>query len=124
MFGAIVPLQYSIAPVAYAEPGLSIPKPNTLPGQSVEDQQADKDKGGKYAVEALIPKVTKMLIGFAGITAFLFTVVGGIRFMVAYGETEAVTSAKKQITWSLVGLVIAIFAYTIISIISSIDFSK
>lgn len=124
MFGVIVPLQYSLAPVAYAQDGLFIPKPTTLPGQEVKAQQNNEDKGGKYAVETFVPKVTKMLIGFAGICAFLFTIIGGIRFMTAYGETEAVTNARKQIQWSLIGLVIAIFAYTIVSIISSIDFTK
>ncbi|KKQ69858.1 MAG: hypothetical protein US92_C0013G0010 [Candidatus Peregrinibacteria bacterium GW2011_GWA2_38_36] len=130
MFGVIAPLQNSIAPVANtsiayaADDGLFIPKPDTLPGQSEKEQIEDKDKGGTYAVETLVPKITKMLIGFAGITAFLFTIVGGIRFMTAYGETEAVTNARKQIQWSLIGLVIAIFAYTIVSIISSIDFTK
>lgn len=113
------PITYADGPAGSDESGLYIPKPDTLPGPDKATQVADK--GGAYAVEKFLPKVTKMFISFCGIVAFLFTITGGIRLMVSYGDNEASGAAKKQIQWSLIGLVISIFAYTIISIISSIS---
>jgi len=100
---------------------LTIPKPATLPGPS-EDTQKNETTSGNYAVTQILPGVTKMLMAFAGIASFIFLVISGIRFMVAYGNSEAVTGAKRQAQWAIIGLLISILGYAIVSIISSITF--
>lgn len=49
--------------------------------------------------------------------AVIMIVTAGVRMVVSAGNQEAVAGAKSQITWSLIGLIIAILAYTIISVV-------
>ena len=98
---------------------LSIPKSKLLPGNQ---NAQETDKGGSYLATDLLPKLTKIIIGMASISSFVFMVIGGVRFMGAFGQQEQITAAKKQIIWALVGLVISMFAYVIVSIITSVNF--
>lgn len=99
---------------------LSIPKPETLPGPSEKTQT--EEKGGKWGVTVLLPKITQMLTAFAAVGCFIFLIISGIRFMTAYGNTEAATNARKQVQYALIGLLVSIFAYAIVSIVTSISF--
>ena len=100
---------------------LSIPRPSTLPGPE-EKTQTDEKTGGEYAATKILPGITKALMAFAGILCFIFLMISGIRFMTAYGNTEAITGAKKQAQWAIIGLLISILGYAIVSVISSITF--
>lgn len=53
--------------------------------------------------------------------AVLFIIIGGIQILTAYGSDEKISSAKKTITYAIVGLLIAILSYAIVTIISSIQ---
>lgn len=105
--------------VALAQTG--IPKPKTLPGKQFD---LGAEEGKKSAKENLaqnfIPNLTQAFIGFSGVAAFFGLLYGGIRYITAYGKEENVTSAKKIAIYSLVGLIIAIFSYAIVSIITKI----
>jgi hypothetical protein len=68
----------------------------------------------------LLPSVTKTVIAAAGATAILFIIVGGIQILTAYGVDEKINKGKKTITFAIVGLLIAILSYAIVSIISGI----
>lgn len=98
---------------------LTTPKPKYLPGPlSITQTQA----GGvtKWFVETILPRWTTGMVGFIGMLAFLMLVISGIRYLTSYGNDEAAGNAKKMIIYSLAGLLIAIFAYTIVAIITNI----
>lgn len=124
---AVSPEKFLLAEDREYEPPL-IPKPNTLPGPTKEQQEKSNENTGSNAgirtliTNILLPKATVTLIGFVGITSFLMLVVGGVRFVVSYGNEEAVGKAKNEIIYSIVGLVIALLAYTIVTIISNLQF--
>ena len=44
-------------------------------------------------------------------------VIGGIKYTVSNGDTTAVTSAKNTILYAVIGLVVAIMAYAIVSFV-------
>ena len=101
-----------------------IPLPGNLPGI---DPSLQVDAEGNLTTRnilttRILPRFALSLIGFVGSIAILFLVVGGIRFATAYGKEESIESAKRQITWSIVGLLLAILSYTIVSIVVNIDF--
>ncbi|MBI5152006.1 DUF1624 domain-containing protein [Candidatus Peregrinibacteria bacterium] len=118
--GIMAPATQMQVQISFAQ-GLSIPKPDTLPGPSKETQESGKGKA--YAAETVLPKITKALMAFAGICSFLFLVISGIRFMLAYGNTEAISGAKRQAQWAVIGLLIAILGYAIVEIITSVTFT-
>jgi hypothetical protein len=101
----------------------TIPKPTTLPGPFTTEEDQAKSQDNKALVFSLLPRFATTSIGFVTITAFLMTIIGGIRFMTMYGNDEAVEKGKKAVIYALVGLVIALLAYAIVVIVSNIDFN-
>lgn len=99
-----------------------VPKPSTLPGPSEKRQAQDANNPRKSLIQVIVPRYTAMLTGFVAAFAFLFLVIGGVRFVTSYGNTENVEKAKKQVIYALVGLFVAILAYTLITIIINLKF--
>lgn len=52
-----------------------------------------------------------------GAIAFLMVVISGLRYILARGSPERVTSAKNALMYSLIGVVIAALAATIVNIV-------
>lgn len=71
--------------------------------------------------QQLLPGITRTVIAAAGGLALLFIIIGGVQMLTAYGNDEKITAAKKTMTFAVIGLVIAILSYAIVSIISAID---
>lgn len=53
-----------------------------------------------------------------GMIAVLMIVIGGIRYASSGGDAGAVKSAKDTILYSVVGLVVAVMAYTIVNFVA------
>jgi len=99
-----------------------IDKPDTLPGPDVKDQTGKEiPKTRTILSQILLPKATTGFIGFVSMIAFLMLVISGVRFVVAYGNDEAVGKAKNEAMYAIIGLIIALLAYTIVAIIANLD---
>lgn len=83
-----------------------------------------KVQGDVYLNGIYIPTITKIVIGLAGGAAVLFIVIGGIQILTAYNKEEQLGNAKKTIAFAIVGLLIAILSYAIVSIIGSININS
>lgn len=99
-----------------------IPKPDNLPGPDASEQQEENSKTRSILTTRLLPKATTGFIGFVGMVAFLMLIIAGIRFVVAYGNTEAIEKAKNEVIYAIAGLIIALLAYTIVIIISNLEY--
>lgn len=64
---------------------------------------------------AEITGMTNLIAAIAGPVALLALVAGGLMYIVAAGEDEKITKAKKIITWSILGLFIIYGAFAIVS---------
>ena len=64
----------------------------------------------------LIISITNFLLALIGSVAVVYLVYGGYMYMTARGDSGAVTKATKAIWSSIIGILVAIFAYTIVSI--------
>ncbi len=99
-----------------------IPKPSNLPGPEKEDLE-EQAKGARGILSnEVMPKLAIGIIGFVGGASLLMLVIGGVRFAMVYGTEENVEKAKKQVIYALVGFVIAILSYTIVAIISNLEY--
>ncbi len=58
------------------------------------------------------------LFFWLGVLAFTFIVIGGIKYILAAGNPDKITSAKKTINYSIIGLIIASLSYVIISLVT------
>lgn len=62
---------------------------------------------------------TVFLIAFTiiGAIAFLFLVIGGLRYITAGGSPESIQKAKSQVLYSLIGLIITALAAAIVNFV-------
>ena len=96
------------------------PKPSTLPGPTV-NQTGTKTNAREILSGKLLPKITTGMIGFVAMLSFVMLVISGVRFVVAYGNEEALGKAKTQATYAIVGLILALLSFSIVTIISNIE---
>ena len=96
----------------------SIPKPDFLPGPS---EGADQANIQTYFREQAIPDFIAGFIGVIGLVSFVAIIVAGIQFLTAYGNEERVGAAKKNLIYAILGFVIAILSYSVVSILGSLN---
>jgi hypothetical protein len=63
--------------------------------------------------------VINTLLYVLGMVAVVMIVIGGIRYTTSNGDAGSVKGAKDTILYSVVGLVVAILAYTIVNFVIS-----
>ncbi|MDB5168027.1 MAG: hypothetical protein JWO55_285 [Candidatus Saccharibacteria bacterium] len=61
--------------------------------------------------------IINTLLYILGIIAVIMIVIGGIKYTASNGEASRVKSAKDTIMYSVVGLIVAIFAYAIVNFV-------
>jgi hypothetical protein len=61
-----------------------------------------------------------ILLGVAGVAAFIFLLWGGLSWILAGGDKDGTEKARKRITAALVGLAIVFSAYALIFIIRAL----
>lgn len=81
----------------------TVPKPDNVPEE----------------FDTAVMNATNWLLGFVGMIAVLMIVWGGINYIAAAGNEDTARTAKKTITYGLIGVVIAGFAYAIVKVIVS-----
>lgn len=59
----------------------------------------------------------KVILGIVGILAVAYLIYGGFQYMTAAGNEEQAESGKKTITNAIIGLVVVIFSYVIVTVI-------
>ena len=64
-----------------------------------------------------LQNVISWILGIAGMLAVVMIIVSGIQMTTSAGNPGAVTKAKNTLTWSIVGLVIVVMAYAIVSFV-------
>ncbi len=97
----------------------TIIKPDLLPGpDSTEVAQGSRE----IILGTFLPRLTVRIIGLIGAAALLSIVIGGLRYATAYGKDETLEAAKNQILYSIIGFIVAILSYTIVTIVSNVEF--
>lgn len=85
--------------------------------------QADwSDPSGQEAANFQdLPVIFENLLGFiiplAGVVIFLMILVGGFKFMTSGGDPKKSEEAKGTLTWAIIGLLVLIGAWFILSLI-------
>ncbi len=68
-------------------------------------------------LDSFLTSMVKVILAATAGFAVIMIVTAGVRLVASGGNQEAVAGAKSQISWALIGLIIAILAYTIISVV-------
>ncbi|MCL1839676.1 pilin [Candidatus Saccharibacteria bacterium] len=83
---------------------------------SVEDSINDATGGGGVSsVEDVIAPIVITVIFLVGIIAAIMIIVGGVNYAMSQGDSGKVKKAKDTIMYGIIGLVVAILAFAIVS---------
>lgn len=81
------------------------------------DSAVCKAKGDSLG--KMIQTVINILLYILGAVAVVMIVIGGIRYTTSNGDSGAIKSAKDTILYAVIGLVVAILAYSIVNFVIS-----
>lgn len=68
---------------------------------------------------AIVPKVINLMLFVVGVLAIFMMIYGGIRYVLSGGDNTKVKDAKNTILYAILGLIVAILGYAIVSWIVS-----
>lgn len=71
--------------------------------------------GGKTSIGDIVKTVVNILLYIIGAAAVIMIVIGGIRYVVSQGDSNAISSAKNTILYAVIGLAVALMAYAIVN---------
>ena len=74
--------------------------------------QQDSRSAGDIAKD-----VVNIMFFIVGVMAVVMIIWGGIRYVLSAGNSAALTSAKNTIMYAVIGLIVAILAYTIVNFV-------
>jgi len=69
------------------------------------------------AVMEIINKSINILIDFSGIVALIMVFYATIIYVTSYGDDAKIETAKKTLTWAIIGLVVVAFSKLILYLI-------
>lgn len=61
----------------------------------------------------ILTVIINSAIGLVGIVATIMLIIGGFRYATSAGNEKAVTAAKQQIMYAIIGLIIVLIAFAI-----------
>ena len=67
----------------------------------------------------IVRAVIRFILIVAFVLAFIFLIIGGIRWITAGGDEKGVAGARGMITGALIGLVIVLVAYALIRLVET-----
>ena len=73
--------------------------------------------GASANVDDIISKSINFALMAIAIVSVFMLILGGFKYTTSNGDSAKVTSAKNTIMYSLIGLIIAIFAYAIVNFV-------
>lgn len=89
--------------------------PCALNSSSAACQDLSKPDG----LSNTLKNATNTILFIAGALAVIMIIYGSIRFMTAHGNEKQVESARLIVTYSVIGLIIAILAYALVNFVLS-----
>lgn len=109
VFGASVLSTASLSGSASAQVSEGI---NTATTSEMKGKSIDGDKG-------LIKTVVNVLLWAVGILSVIMIIFSGFRYITSAGDASKTKSAQSTLTYSVVGLIVAIMAYAIVNMVTN-----
>lgn len=91
----------------------------TLPMAALAANIVPTQLSQQTSLVVVIQAVIRFILLIAFVLAFIFLLIGGLRWITAGGDEKAVAGARGMITGALIGLVIVLLAYAIIKLVET-----
>lgn len=95
-----------------------VPDPSTVPGSTAERRLQYLTEGRVEDLAQYIGIVYNFLISIVGVVAAVAMIIGGFQYLTSAGDSGKIGQAKSKITNALIGLILALGAYTILNTIN------
>lgn len=109
--------------IGFAGAAVAVPAyaaPNNCTGINCVTQGAETAETGSSKtnnLQSIIKLIVNIMLFLIGAISVIMIIVGGIKYTTSNGNAEMVKSAKNTITYAIVGLIVAIFAYAIVNFV-------
>lgn len=96
---------------AYTEPSKNTCRMycGTVNGQTADTATNDKK------LSDTVKTILQIVIGLVGVLAVIMIIYGGVQYTTSAGDTGKVTKAKNTILYGIIGLVISLLAFAIVT---------
>lgn len=71
-------------------------------------------------IQPLFTNVITALFSLAGVVALFLIIYSGIKFITSTGDPKQVEGARKTLTYAVIGLLVILFSFFIVNVISGI----
>ncbi len=116
-------LLLAVLPLAISQPAfadcISNPTSAGCPCALNSSSAACQDLSKQDGLSNILKNATNIVLFIAGALAVIMIIYGSIRFMTAHGDEKQVESARLIVTYSVIGLIIAILAYALVNFVLS-----
>ena len=116
-------LLLAVLPLATSQPAfadcISNPTSAGCPCALNSSSAACQDLSKPDGLSNILKNATNIVLFIAGALAVIMIIYGSIRFMTAHGNEKQVESARLIVTYSVIGLIIAILAYALVNFVLS-----
>jgi hypothetical protein len=112
---AVIAVLGLVAPVAITSS--AVQAACTTPKDCVKEGADKADTGGPSDLPAFITNLVRVMLFIVGTISVVMIIYGGIKYSISAGDSSKITTAKNTIMYSVIGLVVSILAYAIISFV-------
>ena len=116
-------LLLTVLPLATSQPAfadcISDPTSAGCPCALNSSSAACQDLSKPDGLSNILKNATNIVLFIAGALAVIMIIYGSIRFMTAHGNEKQVESARLIVTYSVIGLIIALLAYALVNFVLS-----
>lgn len=89
----------------------------TLEQAAEQGIAAAGDSAGGPSVESILKTIVTTLSFIVGAISVIMIVIGGLRYVLSAGDSNAVNGAKNTILYAVIGLVVAFSAFAIVNFV-------
>jgi hypothetical protein len=111
---------FVVAPVAMVTVGAGTALADVCTNPIAAGSQCAKANGTSnnlFAQGGVFQTIANTLIFIVGAVAVIFLIIGGLRYVISNGDPKNVSAAKDTILYAIVGIVVAIVSFALVSFV-------
>ena len=86
--------------------------------QGVQAARGNDQPNDLFGPTGIFHTITNVLLFIIGAVSVIMLIIGGFRYVTSQGDSSQVTSAKNTILYAVIGLIIAILAFAVVSFVT------
>lgn len=86
-------------------------------GQCLDTTHSEYQVATLSCIWPLMSNIINAAIVLSAVVALYFIIISGIRFISSRGDTEAISNAKKTLTFAIIGFIFIILAFTLFNFV-------